>query len=284
MTAPFQLRSLGKCRQHWTTAAEWSFAAWAHEFPADAIQTYLDQYAQVESSSTGMPEVVAAISPADELLGIATLVLDDELPGAIEPGPWLAAVYVAPYARRIGIGEAITMRVSAQAQMLGFRLLHLYTEDKRTWYESLGWRYSRSSSINGHPVSVMELMLSVDLELIYHLTTGDAWSTRSNNYAPASLESDGFIHCSTLHQLTSVANSYYRDVSDVLVLVIRTAKLTSDVRWEPPSHPDGSPVELVYLLYPHIYGEINTDAVVEVADMTRDSHGRYRLPPQLIAR
>lgn len=284
MTAPFQLKSLGKCRQHWTTAAEWSFAAWAHEFPADTIQTYLDQYARVESSSTGMPEVVAAISSADELLGIATLVLDDELPGAIEPGPWLAAVYVAPHARRIGIGEAITMRVSAQAQMLGFRSLHLYTEDKRTWYESLGWRYCRSSSINGHSVSVMELMLSEDAESIYHLTTGDAWNARSSNYAPASLESDGFIHCSTLHQLTNIANAFYKNTNEVLALVIDSTKLTSDVRWEPPSHPDGSPAEHVYLLYPHIYGEINTDAVVEVADMTRDSHGRFRLPPQLIGR
>ncbi len=283
MTAPFQLKSLGKCRQHWITAAEWSFAAWAHEFPADTIQTYLDHYAQVESSSTGMPEVVAAISPADELLGIATLVLDDELPGAIEPGPWLAAVYVAPFARRIGIGEAITMRVSARAQMLGFGSLHLYTEDKRTWYESMGWRFRRMSEINGHPVSVMELMLSTDLEYIYHLTTRDAWNTRSSNYAPASLESDGFIHCSTLHQLTNVANSYYENTNEVLALVIDSAKLTSDVRWEPPSHPDGTPTEHVYLLYPHIYGEINSDAVIEVADMTRDLHGRFRLPPQLIS-
>ena len=284
MTAPFQLKSLGKCRQHWITAAEWSFAAWAHEFPADTVRTYLDQYAQVENSLTGMPEVVAAISPADELLGIATLVLDDELPGAIEPGPWLAAVYVAPPARRIGIGEAITMRVAAQAQMLGFRSLHLYTEDKRNWYESMGWRYSRSSSINGLPISVMELMLSVDCQFIYHLTTRGAWSTRSNNYSPASLESDGFIHCSTLHQLTNVANAFYKCAREVVVLVIDTSKLTSDVRWEPPSHPDGSPAEHVYLLYPHIYGEINTDAVVEIADMTRDSQGRFRFPPQFIGR
>lgn len=284
MTEPFQLKSLGKCRQHWNTAAEWSFVAWAHEFPSDTVQTYLDQYAQVENSLTGMPEVIAAISPTDELLGIATLVLDDELPGAIEPGPWLAAVYVAPHARRIGIGEAITMRVSARAQMLGFHSLYLYTEDKRNWYESLGWRYSRTSSINGHPISVMALMLSVDLKSIYHLTTGEAWKARSNNYAPVSLESDGFIHCSTLHQLTNVANAYYKKANELLVLVIDSSKLTSGVRWEPPSHPDGSTVEPVHLLYPHIYGEINTNAVTEVVDMILDSNGRYRLPPQLIGR
>jgi uncharacterized protein (DUF952 family) len=231
-----------------------------------------------------MPEVVAAVSPADELLGIATLVLDDELPGAVEPGPWLAAVYVAPHARRLGVGQAITMRVSAQAQMLGFTSLHLYTEDKREWYETMGWRYSRTGAINGHPVSVMELLLSPNAERIYHLTTRPAWNARLTNYANASLETEGFIHCSTLHQLMRVANEYYRNVNEVLVLVIETAKLISEVRWEPPRHPDGSPAEAVHLLYPHIYGEINTNAVSEVISMTRDSHDRFRLPTQLIAR
>ena len=284
MTMSFDIRSLGQCRQHWSMAADWSFKAWAHEFPTDTVQTYLDQYVEVQNSATGMPEVVAAVSSADELLGIATLVLDDELPGAVEPGPWLAAVYVAPYARRIGVGQAITMRLSAQAQMLGFPSLHLYTEDKREWYETMGWRYCRTGAINGHPVSVMELMLSPNAERIYHLTTRQAWNARLTKYAHASLETEGFIHCSTLHQLMKVANEYYQNVNDVLVLVIETEKLISEVRWELPRNPDGSPAEAVHLLYPHIYGVINTDSVTEVVSMIRDSHNRFRLPPQLIAR
>lgn len=284
MTTSFTLQSLGQCRQHWNTAAEWSLTAWSHAFPADTAQTFLDQYAEVERSATGMPEVVAAISSADDLLGIATLVQDDELPGAIEPGPWLAAVYVSPQARCIGVGQAITMWVTARAQMLGFPALYLYTEDKREWYETLGWRYCRMSAINAHPVAVMELDLSIDAVNIYHLTTRQAWGMKSNSYTHASLESEGFIHCSTLHQLTNVANTYYQDVSEVFVLVINLTKLNSEVRWEIPHHPGGSDTELIHLLYPHIYGEINTDAVIEIVDMTRDSHDRYRLPAQLTAR
>lgn len=284
MTMSFRLESLGQCEQHWNTAAELSLKAWAKEFPSDTLTTYLDQYAEVRRSTTGLPEVVAAISQAEELLGIATLVLDDELPGATEPGPWLAAVYVSPLARRQGVGQAITMWVTARAQMLGYPTIHLYTEDKREWYENLGWNFCRNSAINGFPVSVMKLMLSTSAENIYHITTRQAWNSRDVNYQHTSLDTEGFIHCSTLHQLALVANRYYQGEDNVLVLVISTATLSPDLRWDPPRHPDGSSAQPVHLLYPHIYGEINTDAVLKVIDWTRDSLGRYRLPVQLINR
>lgn len=284
MTALFNLKSLGRCPQHWNTAAEWSLAAWAYEFPSDTLQTYLQQYEEIAHSTSGIPDVVAAISPNDELLGIATLTFDDELPDALEPGPWLAAVYVSPQSRRIGVGQAITMWVAARAQMLGFPALHLYTEDKRAWYEDMGWQYCRMSVINGLPVSVMALALSTDAQLIYHLTTRPSWNARSTHYGHPSLETEGFIHCSTVHQLASVANKYYLETNDVVVLVIDPKKLNSLVRWEPPRHPDGSPIDPIHLLYPHIYGDINSDAVIEVIEMSRNSHRRYPLPSQLIAR
>lgn len=259
-------------------------AAWAREFPHDTVTTYIEQYAEVQRSTTGLPEVVAAVSVAGELLGIATLVLDDELPGAIEPGPWLAAVYVSPLARRQGVGQAITMWVTARAQMLGYHAIHLYTEDKREWYENLGWKFCRISAINGHPVSVMELMLGTKVESIFHVTTRAGWNSRDANYRHISLDTEGFIHCSTLHQLTSVANRYYQGEEGVIVLVISPAKLNSKLHWEPPRHPDGSSARPVELLFPHVYGEINTDAVSAVIELSRDTLGRYRLPAQLIAR
>ncbi|MEK7409920.1 MAG: DUF952 domain-containing protein, partial [Actinomycetota bacterium] len=119
---------------------------------------------------------------------------------------------------------------------------------------------------------------------IYHLTTHQGWNARSSTYEHPSLRSEGFIHCSTLHQLISVANRFYLDTSEAIVLVIDPKRLISHVRWEPPRHPDGSPTEPVHFLYPHIFGEINSDAVIDAIDMTRDPHGRYRLPAELIAR
>lgn len=97
----FKVAPLADLEQHWQQAAEWSFEAWQHEFPSDNVQTYLDQYALARRKPEQLLEVFAAITDNDQLLGVATLVHDDELPDAPEPGPWLAAVFVTPDARKI---------------------------------------------------------------------------------------------------------------------------------------------------------------------------------------
>ena len=100
----FKVVALSEHPHHWQTAAEWSFAAWHHEFPSDTVQTYLDQYKLAASKPDTLIEISAALDDNDNLLGVATLVDDDELPDAPEPGPWLAAVFVTPDARKHGAG------------------------------------------------------------------------------------------------------------------------------------------------------------------------------------
>ena len=79
------------------------------------------------------------------------MVIDDDLPGATEPGPWLAAVYVLPSHRGKGAGRALVESVSARVE----GGLWLYTEHEEQWYESMGWERVRESEINGHRVTVM---------------------------------------------------------------------------------------------------------------------------------
>jgi uncharacterized protein (DUF952 family) len=53
-----------------------------------------------------------------------------------------------------------------------------------------------------------------------------------------------------------VAAAYYRDAPDLVLLVIDTERVGSPVRYERvPGQPDP---------YPHIYGPLNLDAVIEV--------------------
>ena len=77
-----------------------------------------------------------------------------------------------------------------------------------------------------------------------------------------SLEQQGFIHCSYPHQVEGVANRFYSDVTELLLLHIDTTRLDSEVRVEPPA--DG-----IDELFPHIYGPIPTAAVVEVTPWHR---------------
>jgi uncharacterized protein (DUF952 family)/GNAT superfamily N-acetyltransferase len=146
-------------RRHWHLAATWSHHAWQHEFPQDTVQTYLDQYAAMDA--TRPVEVYAAVSPFDELLGVATLVDDDELPDSREPGPWIAAVWVDPAHRRRGVGSALVRHAERRARALGHDNVFLYTEDKGEWYAQSGWKALRSSTLNGLPITVMRLSLII---------------------------------------------------------------------------------------------------------------------------
>jgi uncharacterized protein (DUF952 family) len=72
-------------------------------------------------------------------------------------------------------------------------------------------------------------------------------------YRPASLESEGFIHCSFAHQLEAVIKRYYSDAEGVVILELETDHLMSRVVNEPSTANE---------IYPHIYGPINRDAIV----------------------
>lgn len=117
--------------------------------------------------------------------------------------------------------------------------------------------------------------------MIYHITSRQAWSNarESGEYRAASLESEGFIHCSTESQVVSVAERYYKGEQDLYLLVIEPALLSSALKWEPPSGgtPPGVPEGD---LFPHIYGPINLDAVVQVFDLLSNVDGKIHFPEQ----
>ena len=123
------------------------------------MQTYLDQYALASTKSEELLEVFAAIDSQDDLLGVATLVDDDELPDAPEPGPWLAAVFVTPDARKLGVGSALVEHVVNRARELGYSKIYLYTEHQELWYASKGWSKIRDIIFLGLHHTVMQLEL-----------------------------------------------------------------------------------------------------------------------------
>ena len=158
--AKFKVESLADFSEHWQTAAQWSYVAWQHEFPSDTVQTYLDMYALAASQPTNrLVEVYAAISQDNELLGLATLIDDDELPDANEPGPWLAAVFVKSDMRKFGIGSALVQRVVDRTIELNYPTLYLYTEFAENWYITKGWTKIRSTLFLGLLHTVMRLEL-----------------------------------------------------------------------------------------------------------------------------
>ena len=113
--------------------------------------------------------------------------------------------------------------------------------------------------------------------MIYHITSRSAWNEarERGDYRAESLETEGFIHCSTESQVVPVAERFYAGLSDLLLLVIEPARLASDLKWEPPAGGTPPPGIPEGDLFPHVYGPINLDAVVQVLDLQANPDGKF---------
>jgi uncharacterized protein (DUF952 family)/N-acetylglutamate synthase-like GNAT family acetyltransferase len=145
--------------QHWQRAAELSVSEWKEIFTDDSVQTYIDLYGQDGTYAGRFVETYVAVSADDELIGMATLVDDDELPNAPEPGPWLAAVLTVPTNRAQGVASAVVQRIVQRAHELKLPAIYLYTNDQQQWYANKGWKPLRETELNGIAHTVMCLSL-----------------------------------------------------------------------------------------------------------------------------
>jgi len=94
---------------------------------------------------------------------------------------------------------------------------------------------------------------------IYHVVLPAVWERFKTkpSYQAESLTTEGFIHCSYASQLEGVLERYYSGVEKVLILTIDTDKLLSKLVKEPSTNNE---------LFPHIYGRINHNAIVDVEE------------------
>ena len=81
-----------------------------------------------------------------------------------------------------------------------------------------------------------------------------------------SLADQGFIHCSFRHQVQQIADVVYRGRDDVLLLRIDPDRLSARVVVEAPREGDDA--------FPHIYGPLNRQAVVESSRLRLLADGR----------
>lgn len=118
--------------------------------------------------------------------------------------------------------------------------------------------------------------------MIYHITTRAAWQAAETlgAYHAHADERAGFIHAATAQQIVTVANTFYKDQTDLVLVCIDESQLEAEVRWEAPMHPtaDGPPEVDEDERFPHIYGPVNLDAVVRVVDLPIGPNGNHRLP------
>jgi uncharacterized protein (DUF952 family) len=116
--------------------------------------------------------------------------------------------------------------------------------------------------------------------MIFHITSKSEWkeAQQRGEYVAPSLQTEGFIHCSTEKQVLHVANAFYRGQNDLVLLKLDEEKISSEIKWEPPA---GVPALGISDSdkFPHIFGPINLTAVASVLDFEPDSAGHFILPP-----
>ncbi|GAB4014270.1 MAG: DUF952 domain-containing protein [Bdellovibrio sp.] len=114
---------------------------------------------------------------------------------------------------------------------------------------------------------------------IFHILPRKDWeeAKKQGSYAPLTLKTEGFIHCSKADQLLLVANSFFKGKDGLVILRIVEAKISSKLVYEIPKEAPQSTVK-----YPHIYGPLNLDAVEAVISFPHRDDGRFDLPEDLL--
>jgi hypothetical protein len=98
----------------------------------------------------------------------------------------------------------------------------------------------------------------MESEYIYHITSLKEWEAAQlqKEYTPIHFIQDGFIHCSVEKQIDGVLDRFYKGQIGLVKLKIEKAKVQRPVLFEL--------AEDLNELFPHIYGALNIDSVVEV--------------------
>jgi uncharacterized protein (DUF952 family) len=97
--------------------------------------------------------------------------------------------------------------------------------------------------------------------VILHITTPAAWADAiaTGAYTADSLTTEGFIHCSEARQLAGVVQRHFPGRTGLLLLHIDPSRLDAEVRYE---NLEGGTE-----LFPHVYGPIPVQAVVDVSPL-----------------
>ena len=113
--------------------------------------------------------------------------------------------------------------------------------------------------------------------MILHIVPRAAWEAAqaAGIYEGDTLATQGFIHCSTEHQVHIPATALFRGRDDLLLLVIDESRLPVPITWEQGDPPaaDGSP-------FPHLYAALPLDAVAAVKEYRPGPDGAFE-PLQL---
>ncbi|MFA5668365.1 MAG: DUF952 domain-containing protein [Balneolaceae bacterium] len=109
----------------------------------------------------------------------------------------------------------------------------------------------------------------MDYDLLFTIIPKTSWRTASNEgeFAPESLESQGYIRCIPDKELENYANSQFNGEDELLLIVIDPLRIQVPIKHETVKD----------IQYPLICGSLKLDAIIEKIDLTRDKKNKFRI-------
>ena len=111
---------------------------------------------------------------------------------------------------------------------------------------------------------------------IFHMCRADEWTTAMDvgQYNGSSQDiADGLIHFSDATQIVKSAAKHRAGQNDLVLLWVDPTLLKGcQLRWEPSRDA---------LLFPHVYGPLNTDAVIRIDPLVLDDSGVHVFPNEI---
>ncbi|MDX1682346.1 MAG: DUF952 domain-containing protein [Phycisphaeraceae bacterium] len=107
---------------------------------------------------------------------------------------------------------------------------------------------------------------------IFHIASRGQWraSAETGQYAPPEFNADGFVVCSFVDDVADVANAYFQDQTDLVLLRINQEKTGKPVRLES--------IDPEMKSLPCIFGAVPVEAVTGVFTLSAGPGGAYELP------
>ena len=112
------------------------------------------------------------------------------------------------------------------------------------------------------------------MDTVFHITLAEQWEQArlKGAYRGDTLDSEGFIHCSTALQVIQIANTSFRGRSGLVLLCIHSGEVTAEIRHERAEGEE---------CFPHIYGPLDVGAVFQVLELEPREDGTFQLPAEV---
>jgi uncharacterized protein (DUF952 family) len=108
--------------------------------------------------------------------------------------------------------------------------------------------------------------------IIFKICTATEWAEaeRAGVYRGSAVDlRDGFIHFSTAEQAPETAARHFAGQRDLVLVAVDANALGERLKWEPSR--GGA-------LFPHLYGDLDLQAVRKVEPLPLDAAGRHLFP------